>query len=124
MIALNATLLMQMFHFMIAYLIIRYLFLVPILKIIRVDHAHTQQIINEITSYKEQIQLNEQQKKKIWKQCQHFFALHTPAIFQIEHSLYKIQAQAIKPVELNTKELEMRTQKLSQAITDHFKKDA
>lgn len=88
-IELNATLLVQAFNFLIAYLILRFLFFKPavdsILKESRSEidaHAHIEQLSKGVASAK-------QDHEKLWASCRRFFMEYKPTPLQSQDLIYR-----------------------------------
>ncbi len=79
MIAINITLLFQVIHFFIAYLIIRGLILKPVLTIIQQEKSVRETLLSSLQQIKERIAINEQERLNIWMRCKNYFAAHNPS---------------------------------------------
>ena len=79
---LNATLLVQIFHFLIAYLILDRLFLRKAVGIIQQEKAEQDALMQEIQKERDAVAQKHAQKEKAWQGFQQQFAKETPRLIQ------------------------------------------
>lgn len=124
MIDINVTLLIQAVHFAIAYLLIRTFILKPILQVIyQKERAHND-IISLLNRRKEQVTLQEQEKKQQWRNCQKYFALHTPDLHHPLLHVYRLPSSAIVQPTFTASEIKEQTKKLENHIVETWRTHA
>lgn len=89
MIAINLTLLFQIVHFFIAYLLLRFFILKPILSLVQKEKQARQSLLSNLQNLKEQVTIKEQEKQNAWLHYQYYFALHTPNVEKAAHIFFK-----------------------------------
>ena len=116
MIEINLTLLIQAFHFLCAYLLIRFLFLKPISRIIYKEEQEHHTVLASLIKQKEQVSAIEQEKKRIWNTCQRYFAAHTPDLHASDLTHFKINVQSIERLSFDDSLIKQHAQKIEQLI--------
>jgi len=95
---INGTLLVQIFHFLIAYVLLRYLFFKPVYGIIeKEDNAQKKQqdlLQDQKTRIAQQITL----KREAWQECQHYFKHHAPSLVNQEPIDHKVPGIIVSAV--------------------------
>lgn len=91
---INITILIQAFHFLIAYLLLRYFLFVPVWRVVTQEQTKQDTLVQAIEDRKNQIALGESKKYERWLSYQSYFARQTPdleyAVFPIvRHVVYE-----------------------------------
>ena len=113
MIAINGTILFQAIHFFIAYLIIRFLILRPILATIFKEKQQRDTLIARIQQTKEKVVQHEQEKKNMLMRYKNYFAMLIPIT-----GLKKQQARVpqLQPIPVDAKSVKEQTNKLADLL--------
>lgn len=83
---LNATLFVQIAHFWVAYLIIRYFVLKPLFQALAADQQSYQSLITMIERLKSMLGEKEREKRELVESAKHFFGQHAPRPDVAEYS--------------------------------------
>lgn len=114
---INLTLLLQVIHFFIAYIIITKLLLKPALASIRSGEQLFKELNALVLTEKNNLQEKQLYKQKIWQSYQNSFRQNSPKVFEEE--------QLIEPGKIKINKIENlsddKLQKLSQEITNALK---
>lgn len=121
MIEINLTLLVQAFHFFVAYLLIRYLFLEPILQIIYQKEKKEHDLIASIARHKQNVAVKEQDKKNIWKHCQRYFISKTPNLHDPELISFSIKAKSISIPTISDDQIKHNAKILKETIMESWR---
>jgi len=119
MIAINITLLFQAIHFFIAYLIIRFLILKPLLIVIQQEQRERDVQLAALQQIKEQVAANEQEKQNTWMRFKHYFAGHMPSLGFSRHN---IPTPSVTIVPVNSEELQHDIAKITAALVKEGEK--
>lgn len=101
---INATLLVQLLNFLIAYTLIDRFLLRRCVAMVE-DERHSEEALrNSIALEKTQLLRQEDLKKSMWQQCQSFFAKNIPSIIQakrphIKHSQEKYEVILLSQID-------------------------
>jgi hypothetical protein len=79
MITINVTLIVQIIHFFIAYLLISRLVLKPGLVLVRQEQHEKKQALQRVTVEQERIAQKQEAKRQRWQLCQDYFNEHKPS---------------------------------------------
>ena len=82
MFAINATLLIQMVHFLVAYLLVRYGIIRPALAIIAQEDALSVSVHETIHVRRLAIEKKQQELDAYWHYCKQRFAQHSPSVME------------------------------------------
>lgn len=77
---INLTLVVQMAHFLIAYVLISKFFLKPGYDAVKSDENRLRQIRSLIEEEQQQVAQKELEKRSRWQQCQHYFYKNRPVV--------------------------------------------
>ncbi len=99
---INATLIIQMVHFIIAYFIIDRLLLRKAVGIIDHERSTQEVLMKEIESERETVAHKEQEKESLWHQFRKRFLLDSPSI--IEFPVFQDYEKTISPLSTFSKE--------------------
>lgn len=75
---INATLIIQAFNFLIAYLLLRFFFLKPAMAIIRQEQAHMDGLIGQVNEKRKLLLALEHQRQEQWRKAQQEFLNRMP----------------------------------------------
>ncbi len=115
MIAINGTLVLQLIHFFIAYLIIRFLILKPIITVIFKEKRLRDTLITRIQETKERVTQVEQEKLNALMRYKNYFAAHIPIIGSKKA---KMRMPELQPQEINEQQIKEQAAKIVSIITD------
>ena len=110
----NATLLVQMLNFFIAYWMLRHLLFRPVVAIIQQAEAQEQALHVIIDQHKKSLDIQEKERLRNWHACQEYFATHQPSAQQ-QHILSDITED--DTVKLNPLPANIMTNLIIQART-------
>lgn len=79
---INLTLVMQAFHFFIAYGIVSRLVLKPALRLIKKEKATNKALLDEILAQQSLLVTKQEYKRESWHLCQRYFNEHKPLLDQ------------------------------------------
>lgn len=79
---INATLVVQVFHFCIAYGMIKKFFLRPFMQVINHEDAQLLELRTAITQEKVVLERARDYKEERWQECQRYFYEHAPSVDQ------------------------------------------
>ena len=99
MISVNFTLVVQAINFLIAYIMIRKLFLRPVIEAIHEDKRHYGQHVEMIEVQRERVRVKNTEIEDRWKECQHEFKEHEPDVDPTQQVVVKV-VTGIKKVSL------------------------
>lgn len=77
---INATIVVQAFHFFIAYLLIRYCFFKPVVIQIQAEDAHQESLIAMVQAHQQLVAQKERELVDQWNGMRRYFAQHTPSL--------------------------------------------
>lgn len=116
MIDINATLIIQAFHFLCAYALIRHFLLKPIVHIVyQADHEHHDLLAN-LTRQKEHVSMHEQEKKTIWQLCQRYFAKHAPNISNEDLTHFSLEVPLLESPVIDKASMSKQAEMLEKVI--------
>jgi hypothetical protein len=95
-IQLNATLVVQMIHFGIAYCIIRQFFLKPAVAARVLDETQENAVIELQMQKQQQIEQAHYMQKQAWDACQSYYVTHKPAL--IPRTMFRNLTHDAEPV--------------------------
>lgn len=113
MIAINGTILLQAIHFFIAYLIIRFLILKPILAVIFKEKQHHDSLIARIHETKDKVVQHEQEKKNMIMRYKNYFATHIPAL---DLKVKQTHAPQLQHIPVDAKAIKEQADKLTDLL--------
>ena len=112
---LNLTLVVQMFHFLIAYYFISKVLLKPVYEAIKSDENRARQLRALVDSEQERLRDKKAYQKMRWQLCQNYFYKHKPSLEQKEVALYS-QKMIESPHLLTEARVESEAQAISKAL--------
>ena len=116
---LNATLLVQIANFIIAYYLLRFFLLQPVSGIIqdeRAEESRQRRIIKEQNDrIAEQLSLKEQ----LWRECRHKFQKNSPAPLQSRVIQDKVQVASYDPSKESVAQMREEVAKIIMSKVDH-----
>ncbi len=108
---LNLTLLVQMAHFLIAYLLIAKFLLRPGYEAVKSDAERLHQLTSLIVGEQEKLAERQEYKRRRWQICQNYFYQNRPELDTHEYGLKSFdvleQAPAMTKEELDAKAVEI-----------------
>ena len=119
MFAINGTLVLQLIHFFVAYLIIRFLILKPIITVIFKEKRLRDTVIARIQETKERVTQVEQEKMNALMRYKNYFAAHIPMI-----GLKKAQMRMpeLQPQEIDEQQIKEQAITIATIITDEVER--
>lgn len=116
MIDINLTVIIQAFHFFLAYSLIRHFLLKPIAGIIHQQEHEHRDLLADINRQKEQVKIHEQEKKHIWLLCQRYFAKHSPQPGDKEITHFRLDIPDLKTPVIDPECIEKQAQAIEKVI--------
>jgi len=95
-IGINATILVQMLNFWIAYFVLRIILFRPVYRFISERNATEETLANNIAGHKKAIAQKEAERRQLWQKCRAYFQKHKPSDDPMGH-LALSQITAIAP---------------------------
>lgn len=123
MIDINATLVLQAFHFFIAYVLIKNLLLKPAVILLYAQEKQTRDLLSTIKSYTHAVQQKEHEKNSLWAHTQSFFARHTPVLEKFISGKPTSVQQLVIP-QISENQRSQTTEKLEETIITSWDTDA
>lgn len=100
---INFTLFVQIINFYIAYKILIYLFLKPILEVIKEEENKQKELVDEVTFQSEKLALKKIDKQERWRECQREFDKIKPTIK--EFNIRKIDSREISKFDTSSRDI-------------------
>lgn len=79
---INATFFVQVFNFVIVYLMLRFFLFKPVITIIQQEEDQEKSLKESIDQQKKHIALQEKERQRNWQICQEYLILHRPSFSQ------------------------------------------
>lgn len=86
---INATIIIQVFDFGLAYVLLRYFLFKPAINVIRREESEQEKIKSIIAQQEQSIVLKEKERQKNWYQCRSYFMQHRPSIDVLQLFIFK-----------------------------------
>jgi hypothetical protein len=86
---INATLLVQVCNFLIAYVLLRILFFKPVVGVIKQDQAHLDGLIGQLNEKRKTVLALEQVKHDQWRNAQQEFVARVPHVASSDLYVFK-----------------------------------
>lgn len=119
---LNLTLVIQVAHFLIAYMLLSRFLFRPGYEFLKADENRLQQLKTLIVVEQEKLAEKQEYKRKRWQHCQNYFSLNRP---QIEREMLGLRStQSIEQLPTFTqKEIEEAATTISRTIREQVLRD-
>lgn len=113
MIEINLTLLIQVINFIIAYIILRFLFFRPVVAVIKREDQEKDSLLDTIEQRRIMLQDREKERQELWRQCQYYFIEHAPQMpSRLQMTIAALPEQQLPSLDQKTIE------KYSELVTD------
>jgi len=116
MISVNFTLVVQAINFLIAYVMIRKLFLRPVVEAINEDERHYSQNVEMIEVQRERVRVKNNELEDRWKECQHEFDENEPEVAPTQQVVVKVATGIKKVPPLDKKTVDQISEKTAEEL--------
>jgi hypothetical protein len=116
---LNATLLVQIANFLIAYYLLRFFLLQPVSGIIQDERAEENRQKRIIKEQQDRIDEQVSLKEKVWRDCRHHFQQNSPALLKASILKDKVQVASYVPSKASVRQMREEVAKIIVSKVDH-----
>ena len=116
MISLNATLIVQVINFGLAYIILRFLVFQPALNLILSQRRATQELQETIAHKKEKLEQQNIVRDEQWVACRNFFAQNRPPIEHPDRFVFRSITPSIERSSLSTDSVDSLAQQTADVL--------